>query len=111
MYSYTLSLTLDLDEGGGVQRDAPAAVPRQREPVPIVQETRTTEYVHYTNVTIVTSPNLGGTEYYISFANYSEILQTGIILVLNHIRTLSRFWWLCAEKAAYEKGCLVFRVC
>ena len=67
-------------------------------------------YVHNIQVTLVTSPKLGGTEYYISFPNYFEILQTGIILVLNDIRTLSRFYWVCADKAAYGKGCLVFRV-
>ena len=46
MYSYTLSLILALDGGGSGQHDAPADVPRQREPLPIVQETRTTEYDH-----------------------------------------------------------------
>jgi hypothetical protein len=54
MYSHTLSLTLALDGGGGDQRDAPSTVPRQREPVPIVQEMRSTEYVLNIDVTIVT---------------------------------------------------------
>lgn len=85
MFSYTLSLTLVLDEGSGDQRDSPATVPRQREPLPIVQETRSTAYVRNINVTIVTSRNLGGTKYPISFPNYFEILQTGIIPVANHI--------------------------
>jgi hypothetical protein len=76
MYSYTLSSTLGLDGVGGGQHDAPAAVFRQRDSVPIVQEGRTTEYIHNTNVIVVTSPNLGGTKYLKSFLHSFEILQT-----------------------------------
>jgi hypothetical protein len=83
---------LALDVGDGGQRDAPAAVTRQRETAPTVQETRTTDYVLNINVTIVTSPNLGGTKYLKSLPHSFEILQTAIILVVNHIRTLSHFY-------------------
>ena len=123
MYSYTLSLILALDGVGSGPRDTPAAVPRHRqsvplvqemrttESVPLVQEMRTTEYVHNINVTVVTAPKLGGTKYLKSLSHSFEILQIGIIPVVNQIRTLSRFHWACAEKAAYGKGCLVFRMC
>jgi hypothetical protein len=111
MYSYTLSLTLVLDGVGSGPRDAPAAVPRHRESVPLVQEMRTTKYVHNINVTVVTAPKLGGTKYLKSLSHSFEIPQTRIIPVVNQIRTLSRFQWAFAEKAAYGKGCLVFRVC
>jgi hypothetical protein len=79
MYSYTLSLILALDGVGSGPRDTPAAVPRHRQSVPLVQEMRTTEYVHNINVTVVTAPKLGGTKYLKSLSHSFEILQIGII--------------------------------
>jgi hypothetical protein len=44
-------------EWSDVQRETPAAVPMEREPVLTVQEERTTEYVLNTKAKIVSSSN------------------------------------------------------